>query len=320
VRDPARDRASAAAGGSGGDGEGRRRSRGAEAAEAAEAQRALYDDVRAALRSPIVPHVVRRLASGWPALFARLWPDLKANLLSRAFESHADLLRQAAAREAAEAGALRAGAYRDALRDRALSTSVVDDIVHAVDVALYLDAKVLVLAAILDRALDPAASAEPGEEPSDEGRDTIPPGVPPEAADVPVLGDTEAPGRILRLWNDAVATVGLPAVSDDLRVLARWPDFLEIAWHAAKPHLSRPGVADLGTLADEAARRLPVPIASGPETAAEAGLEPEAIVEVRGFVRQVRQALPPLLFTMALARHGLDETGAAASGASPFPV
>jgi hypothetical protein len=311
VRD-ARDRAR-----EGGEGEGRRRSRAAEQAEALEAQRVLFEDVRASLRSPVVPLLVRRLAAGYPTWFERAWRELRAVALSRGFETRADALRREAAREATATGAVAAGSYREALRQRALSTSVVDDIVRAVAVAHYVAPKTLLFAAALRRLLSGEAT---GAEPSAEDREAIPLGVPAELAEVPALGDAEAPGRVTRLWNDVVATLGLPGVTEELRVIGRWPDFLEVAWGAAKPLVGRPGVARLGALADGAARELALPAALGPASLAQLGVAPAQGEEMVRLVGEFREGFPPLAFTMALARLGLDESGAADVGASPFPV
>ncbi len=298
--------------------EGRRRQRG-EQAEAAEAQRQLFEDVRAAFRSPMVPLLVRRLATAAPAYLERAWRELKPNVLTRAFEAQSDVLRSAAVREAAAAGVLPPGGLREMLRRRALSTSVVEEIVRAVDAACYLDPKVLVAATALDLALDNepvggAADLLPVE------REAILPGVPAEVADLPVIGDAEAPGRVLRLWNDIVATLGLPAVTDDLRAVSRWPDFLEILWEATRPHVGRSGVSRLGAMAEETARRLPFRITVGAAAAAQLGLSPVQTTDLARFVKELRRRLPALVFMMALARYGLTETGTGAAEASPFPV
>ncbi len=133
--------------------EGRRRPRDPGDGEAQEAQRLLLEDIRAALRSPVVPLLARRLAAGYPAYLERVWRDLRPNLLSRAFERRADELRGASVRAVAAAGVVEPGGYRDALHRRALSTSVVDDIVRAVAVVHYLDPKLLLIATALDLAL-----------------------------------------------------------------------------------------------------------------------------------------------------------------------
>jgi hypothetical protein len=312
VPDPARDRAPAA------DAETRRRQRG-EQAEAAEAQRLLFEEVRSAFRTPFVPLLVRRLSSIAPAYLERAWRELRPNVLTRAFEAQSDIIRTAAVREAAQAGTVSAGGFRETLRQRALSTSVVDEIVRAVNVACYTDPKLLLAATALDLALDNepvggAADLLPVE------REAIAAGVPADVADLPALGDAEAPGRILRLWNDIVATLGLPAVTDDLRAVSRWPDFLEVLWATTRPATGRPGVSRLGAMAEEAARRLPFRITVGPAAAAQLGLSPAQTTDLARFVKDLRRRLPALVFMMALARYGLSDEGAEAAERSPFPV
>lgn len=312
MRDPARDRTSTV------DAETRRRQRG-EQAEAAEAQRLLFEDVRSAFRTPFVPLLVRRLWSVAPAYFERAWRELKPNILTRAFEAQSDIIRAAAVREVAQSGAVEPGAFRESLRRRAISTSVVDEIVRAANVACYADPKILLAATALDLALDNepvggAADLLPVE------REAIPSGVPQEVSDLPALGDGEAPGRILRLWNDIVATLALPAVTDDLRAISRWPDFLEIVWTTARPHTTRPGIGRLGDMAEEAARRLPFRFTVGPAAAAQLGLTPAQTTDIARFVKDLRRRLPALVFMMALARYGLSEEGGEAVERSPFPV
>lgn len=310
--DPARDRTAA------GDAEGRRRLRG-EQAEAAEAQRLLFEDVKSAFRSPIVPLLVRRLSTAAPAYLERTWRELKPNLLTRAFEAQSDIIRAAAVREAVAAGALPAGGFREALRRLAISTSVVAEAARAVDAACYVDPKILLAATALDLVLDNepvggAADLLPVE------REAVPPGVPEEVADLPVLGDAEAPGRVLRLWNDVVATLALPAVTDDLRAIGRWPDFLELLWAAARPHVERPGVSRLGAMAEESARRLPFRMTAGAAAMAQLGLAPAQSTDLARFVKELRRRLPALVFMMALARHGLAEEEGEMVELSPYPV
>ncbi len=299
--------------------EGRRRPRNPADAEAQEAQRLLAEEIRAAFRNPIVPLLVRRLGAGYPAYLERAWRDLKPNVLSRAFERRADELRAAAVRAAAAVGAVAPGAFREALRQRALSTTVVDDIVRAVDIAHYLNPKLLIAATALDLALnnEPVGGAA---DLSPEEREALPAGLPPEAAELAVLGDAEAPGRVLRVWNDAVATLELPGVTEDLRAIGRWPDFLELAWATAKPLVGRPEVAPLGAIAEEGARRLPFRITVGPAVGVQLGYTMAQATELARLMREFRRKLPALVFTFAIAKLGLDSEGAAHAAASPFPV
>lgn len=311
--DPARDRTAPPV-----DSETRRRQRG-EQAEAAEAQRLLFEEVKATFRSPIVPLLVRHLAAVAPTYLERAWRELRPNLLTRAFEAQSDIIRAAAVREAVAARAVPPGGFRGVLRSRAISTTVVDEIVRAVSAACYADPKFLLATTALDLALDNepvggAADLLPVE------REAIPPGVPEEVADLPLIGDAEAPGRILRLWSDLVATLGLPALTDDLRAVSRWPDFLEAVWAAARPHTQRPGVVRLGAMAEESARRLPFRITVGPAAVAQLGLSPAQSSDLARFVKELRRRLPALVFMMALARLGLAEETAEAAEASPYPV
>jgi hypothetical protein len=314
VRDPAaRDRGVPA------EGETRRRGRGSEQAMAIEAQRLLFEEIRAALRTPLIPPLFRKLSQAWPAYLERAWRELKPNVLTRAFEVQADVVRAAAAREAVASGAVAPGALHEALRQRALSAGVVRDICKAVGIAHYLGPKALVAAAALDLALagQPVGGATdllPAE------REAIAPGVPSEAVDLPLIGDAEAPGRVLRLWNEVVTALGLPGVTDELRVVARWPDFLEIAWAVAWPHVDRPGVGYPGALAEEGARRLPFRLSLSAAAAGQLGLAPAQVADLQRFVGDLRHRLPGLVFTFAVARLGLDEEGGAHAEASPFPI
>ena len=299
--------------------EGRRRPRDPADAEAQEAQRLLFEEIRAAFRNPIVPLLVRRLGAGYPGYLERAWRDLKPNVLSRAFERRADELRAAAVRAAAAVGAVAPGGFREALRRRALSTTVVDDIIRAVDIAHYLDPKLLIAATALDLALnnEPVGGAA---DLSPEEREALPAGLPPEAAELAVLGDAEAPGRVLRVWNDAVAALELPGVTEDLRAIGRWPDFLEMAWATARPVVGRPEVAPLGAIAEDGARRLPFRITVGPAAVAQLGYTVAQATELARLTREFRRKLPALVFTFAVAKLGLDPEGAAHAAASPFPV
>lgn len=299
--------------------EGRRRPRDAADTEAQEAQRLLVEEIRAAFRNPIVPLLVRRLAAGYPAYLERAWRDLKPNVLSRAFESRADELRAAAVETAATAGGVAPGAFREALRKWAFSTTVVGDIVRAVDVAFHLDPKLLIAAAALDLALDNEPVGGAADLPAEE-RETLPVGLLPPVADLPVLGDAEAPGRVLRVWNDAVATLELPGVTDDLRAIGRWPDFLELVWASARPLVGRPEVGRLGAIAEEGARRLPFRVTAGPAVVAQLGYTMAQATELSRLVREFRQKLPALVFAFAIAKLGLDTSGAAHAEASPLPV
>lgn len=299
--------------------EGRRRPRGPADAEAQEAQRLLLEEIRSAFRSPVVPLLVRRLGAGYVAYLEQAWRDLKPNVLSRAFELRADEVRAAAVGAAAATGAVAPGAFREALRRLVLSTTVVDDIVRTVDIIHYVNPKFLIAATALDLALDnePVGGAA---DLSPEEREVVPAGLPPGAAELVILGDAEAPGRVLRVWNDAVATLELPGVTEDLRATGRWPDFLELAWATARPLVGGPEAARLGAIAEEGARRLPFRITVGPAAVAQLGYTMAQATELARLTREFRRKLPALVFTFAIAKLGLDPEGAAHAAASPFPV
>ncbi|HWP35466.1 MAG TPA: halocarboxylic acid dehydrogenase DehI family protein [Thermodesulfobacteriota bacterium] len=299
--------------------EGRRRSRRRNTAETQDPQRLLLEEIRTTLRSPVVPLLIHRLAAGFPAYLERAWRELKPNLLSRAFEHRAEELRAAALQAAAEASGLAPGAFREALRRRMLFASVVDEIARAVDVAFLLEPKVLLVATALDLALDNepvGAAADLGP----EEREALPAPPATEAGEFALLGDAEAPARVLRLWDDLVRTLELPGVTEAFRAFGRWPDFLEVVWATAKPLVRGGGVDRIGALAEDGARRLPFRVTVGPVVVAQLGYAPAQATELARLARQFRRRLPAAVFTVALAKLGLDAAGLARTQAAPLPA
>ena len=231
----------------------------------------------------------------------------------RAFEEAADDLRGRAARDAVELGC---PLIETQLEHAGYDMDEIDEIRLRVDVFHYQDAKLLLLASALLRALEEGSCG--GGRPSSRAAMRVPPGDPEGLPEMdPVPADVD--GALGSCFADIRDHLKLDSVPDDFLALGHWPKYLMTAWADARARdddrRARGAIHALCRQADDASKALPVRIAISAEALRAAGADPE---QVHALVKRFRTALSSLVLDVALFKVQLD--GAEGAVDSPFPI
>lgn len=266
--------------------------------------KAIYDDVRATLRVPMV-NLIFRVLAGQPDYLHLAWRQLKPNAATVFFEESADVIR-ARAVDGVAGLATPPGAEPAA-------------VANALRIFHYVNPKLLLAVAAL-RAATSGQYPQLEELPAGAKRQ-IAPGV-PEGASAPATVDpSSASPAVAALFDDITSTLGLPVVNSDYRALAAWPSYLESAWTALKPLTQRAEYLalnrDLRAMADEAVMVFPFRIETNPHTLRHCGLSERDIDTVRFTLDQFYRLLPGLIVNVSFFAAGAFDRDAART--SPFP-
>ena len=115
-----------------------------------------------------------------------------------------------------------------------------------------------------------------------------------------------ADGPTRAVYDDVMATLGLPFVNTDYRAFARWPSYWALGWGDLKPFVTGPGYADLcSRIHDkvmEIAAALPNPGGLTGEALREAAAKDGPVEEVLAVCRLFQWLLPGLVANVAFLR------------------
>jgi halocarboxylic acid dehydrogenase DehI len=270
----------------------------------------IYELVTRKMRVGRVPLLFKALAA--EKALVPCWNAIRPAIRVRAFEEAADDLRARAARFAVDLGC---PLIETQLEWAGYDVDEIDEIRGQVDVFHYLDAKLLMAAAVLAQGLSGGVGGVPR---GPRGEQRVPRGVPQEMDPIELVPE-EANGGLAKVFRGIRNHLGLGLVPSDFRALARWPKYLELAWADARKRdeepAARSAVKDLSAQADEAARQLPVRVQIPQQALRAVGADP---ARVAGMVDRFRRALPGLVLDLALFKVQLD--GGEAARESPFPI
>lgn len=257
-----------------------------------------------------VPVIFKALAAEKALL--PCWQALRPAVRLRAFEEAADELRVKAAAAAVDLGCPLIGTQ---LEWAGYDLDQIDEIRGQVDIFHYQDAKLLMAAATMLKALEGGVG---GAKPTPRGTQLVPRGVPQHMDPIELVSE-DATGTLAKSFKAIRSHLGLGVLTDDFRALGRWPKYLEIAWEDARKRDREPrakeAVAELGASADHLAELLPVRVVVSDATLVAAGADP---ARVRALLSRFRRALPSLVLDLALFKVQLD--GAEDARESPFPI
>src|SRR2546425_5227421 len=211
----------------------------------------IYELVTRKVRVGRVPLLFKGLAAEKALL--PCWNALRPAIRVRAFEEAADDLRARAAKIAVDLGC---PLIETQLEWAGYDIDEIDEIRGQVDIFHYVDAKLLMAGCVLAGALRGGAG---GVASGPRGEQRVPRGVPQDMDPIELV-PAEPVGALGRVFRSIRAHLGLGLVPDDFRALGRWSKYLELAWSDARKRDEEgaASVKDLGRLADEAARQLPV--------------------------------------------------------------
>jgi hypothetical protein len=270
-------------------------------AEAEGKLKSIYEDIKATLRTPFVPHVFRTLAV-YPDYLTVAWTALKPNAQIVYFESQADRLRRLAVSEVSSLG------RPPVPGDRNAST---------LGVLQYAFPKVLLATAAL-------RSATNGEQPrmqvlaASEKRQ-LQRGVPEGAS--PVAEPDSSADSTRSVLSDMMESYGLVDLTSEFRSVAAQPEYLEAAWATFKQGVMRDQLQrvqrNLRQAVEEAVTSLAFRMDITPHTLRHAGLSEASIDDVRSTLARFYQQTVAETVTVAFLSAAADGQQA---GESPFPA
>src|SRR3954465_6746100 len=213
----------------------------------------IYELVTRKMRIGRVPLLFKALAA--EKALIPCWNALRPAIRVRAFEEAADDLRARAARVAVDLGC---PLIETQLEWAGYDLDEIDEIRGQVDIFHYLDAKLMMAAAVLCGALEGGLG---GVSKGARAEQRVPRGVPQDMDHIELVPE-DGNGAAAKTFRSIRAHLGLGLVPDDFRALGRWPKYLEIAWGDSRKRdeepAARAAVGELGRLAEESARQLPV--------------------------------------------------------------
>jgi len=263
-----------------------------EEAEATGEIAALYDDVRATMRSTFIPTVFRALAVH-PAYLVPAWTMLRPNMATTTAETVAGGLRVACV----DRLKLLVGAPR--FPAAALLESERAEIRAVLETFFYVIPKFVAAVTALHEAWQ--GRPIPGRPPSGPAR-TLPRGAPSSMPSIPMVASDTPDPRVRRLFEAAATMLGRPEVPSLYRTLARWPHYLDAVWESiADPALLtgyRAAVPSLlGHVAD-GCRGFPFPV-SLHRTGAARSLDPQAVSTIDAILATYQRDMPETLLQIA---------------------
>src|SRR5438067_9678348 len=270
----------------------------------------IYELVTRKMRVGRVPLLFKALAA--EKALVPCWNALRPAIRVRAFEEAADDMRARAARAAVDLGC---PLIETQLEWAGYDVDEIDEIRGQVDVFHYLDAKLLMMTAILAQALEGGVG---GAKKGARAEQRIPRGVPPDMDHIELVPE-DANGGLGKSFRSIRSHLGLGLIPDDFRALGRWPKYLELAWADARKRDADPrakeALSGILAQADDAAAQMPIRVQVSDETVRSAGADPE---RVRAILDRFHKAMPSLVLDLALFKVQLD--GAESARESPFPI
>lgn len=263
--------------------------------------RARYEDTKAAFQVPWMGVVTMAFAH-YPAFFGTLWRGARELCTSEAYVAFCRELRATTEAKVAEldpppiAGRLGEAGYG------ARETQNIRDIA---EVFSHGNFPYLTLATIARVLLEGGALGSGAEVKPFGGRHA------PEVTAPFVLMErhhADAPTRAV--YDDVMATLGLPFVNTDYRALARWPSYFAMAWADLKPHVGTDAHAAIcqtvhDIVVDQVATFANPGGLDGAALIAAADKDASA-AEVLEVVRLFQYLLPGLVTNVAFFRHQLQ--------------
>jgi hypothetical protein len=269
--------------------------------EAPEEIREIYRDVQFALRVSFVPLIFRVLAAH-AAFFRHMWGELKPTITDQ-WEETADGLRGLAVAQALER--LPGRDHREQLRKLGYSEGRIEEIQDQLHVYHYVDPKLTLLTMALHEALEGRRVGVRSEVVWPSGR-----GVPAFMPRVGRVELTEVDGEIAQLFEETKQALGLPMVSDEVRTLAQWPEYFQLAWKDVAEISQQEAYSEIVEAVREEAERamgeLRRRLELRPEDLRRMGIDEAEQAEIRGVIAALHHAMPILsvhvaYWTLALA-------------------
>lgn len=264
--------------------------------------RDIYHDIKRTMAEPLVGDIFRAFAA-FPPFLELVWWEIKPLIGSTVFEGLADRIRAHAVACARQH--LYVPDHSSILANRGLDQTEIARIRDAVEVFYQTDPRLLAIATAVHESLTvgPIGTATRGPIPH-------PPASPLPAVPLTLVSPAAAPDSVRQVFDDVNMTLGVPFVVGDVRALARWPKYLQMAWEDVKGQLRtaefRRHAQEIDDIATAGVHELPRLVRIDATTIRGAGVRQDQLNQVYELVDLFQRMLPTLVGTIALLRLGLN--------------
>jgi len=274
----------------------------------------VYDDIQDTLRVAWVAFACRVLAT-FPGYLPLAWGAAQPNFATRYAERAADTLRERS---------LLPGQSppdpRPRLQELGWNESRIDAVRHALDVLNYGNPKYLLLITAWAEAFQDRPSG--GADLSQDGAAPMPRGLPEGVAPLQLVDPDTASPEVQTLFKRVTDLHFHHGPSSDYRVLANWPEYLQLALDETLEPVIRTEAYDATgrTLLGEAReliRGFPSSAGIGRSELSELCTPPE-IAGLNGLLFMYQRFICDVTIDMVRLKQAFD--GSEAAAASPFPV
>ncbi len=251
--------------------------------------REIYRDIKYTLQVSFVPLIFRVLASH-QTFFQKMWQELRPTITDQ-WEEAADGIRTRAISPVLEGQP--GSNHREQLRKLGYSERQIEEIEGQLHVYHYVDPKLALLTTVLHEALEGHPVGVSSQVVWPTGR-----GVPASMPRVGRVAPTEADEEITQLFEDAKQALDLPVVSDEVRTLAQWSEYFQLAWTEVADLSQREAyqraIEGVGQEAEGAMRELRRRMDLRPEDLRRLGIEESEQDKIREVVAALHRAMPDL--------------------------
>lgn len=274
----------------------------------------IYDDIQATLRVAWVAFACRVLAT-FPGYLPLAWRAAQPKFATRYAERAADTLRESSLLQGPNPSD-----PRPELRELGWDDARIDAVRHALDALNYGNPKYLLLITAWSEAIQDRPSG--GAELSSEDAAPIPRGLPEGVAPLHLVDQDTASPEVQALFKRVTDLHFHHGASSDYRVLANWPDYLQLALDEALEPVVRTEAYDavartLLVEARELVRGFPTPAGIGRDALADS-CSPSEIAGLTGLLFMYQRFICDVTIDMIRLKQAFDGPQVAVS--SPFPT
>ena len=266
--------------------------------------REAFRDIKGALRVPVV-NVLFQAWAAFPKFLEVVWRRVRPSVLTAQFAELASYI-DTKVREGTDDWAV--GDHTAQLRARAVSESEIVRMREIVELFTQVNPKLMILASAVDVALTGAAVGGTGTKGPHRAQERE---RPKEFRLVRfgLVEERDAPPRVRSIYEDMKNTLGLPFIETEYRVMATYPDWLEVWWKDCKTraqdaryHSLEDEIAKAGA---ELAKALPHRLYLSSDLLESCDIDDAKRAELRRISAAFVALLPGLIINVEVARRGL---------------
>ncbi len=269
-----------------------------------ERAREAFRDIKVALRVPVV-NVIFQAWAAFPKFLEVVWRRVRPSVLTTQFAELARYI-DTKVREGADEWSI--ADHAAALRARGVGEADIIRMREIVELFTQVNPKLMILASAVDAALTGTVVGGRGTKGPHRAEERE---RPKEFRLVRfgMVEERDAPPRVRSIYDDMKSELGLPFIETEYRVMATYPDWLEIWWKDCKPRTQdaryRSLEDEIGKAAAESASALPHPLALSEGLLESCDIDDAKRAELQRVSNAFVALLPGLIINVEIARRGL---------------